>query len=282
MRKMVEIFYTERNFSVPMLKRRVAAVLAILISTTQSNGLAAKSLPEISVEATTAVVYISFKYTDQTTAVKEGFASGVLVSGDGDVLTTYESIRRWNEQSDSNKAAAPLFGQIGSSESPIKMHLHVIAFEPSTDIALLKLSDTSSLRAPAPVCYAKPPIGALIHALGFSGGPNFKPISGNFAGESSTSSAWTGVFVFEAGMSGAPIYNEAGKVVGLVQRGDAVAPTTTDIVPIQRAKSMLANNTSVLENCASSQTQNGACREVPFTDNSKFPPITTTFLDCSN
>ncbi|MGY5777271.1 S1 family peptidase [Rhizobium sp. LEGMi135b] len=219
----------------------------------------AASLTEIVSRDRFSVAYITGDYfDDKTNTVQHGSTgTGFIVSGNGYIITATHVIKDWLNQSDDNRKKFPLFGKIGSKNSSEKIELQVIAADLISDISLLRFADNTKTYQPAPLCFDGDPklvSGSPIYALGFPNDSDLSPVQGSFSNDNNPNGYLEASIAFSPGLSGGPVYNSDGKVVGIVEGGIAFSSTTNFIIPLRWARSILSDRTTATSKCVAGPT----------------------------
>lgn len=117
----------------------------------------------------------------------------------------------------------------------------VVGEDPDADLVLLRLKPGARDEAPLVVSNAPLPIGADIRIVGSPDGAAQTQISGRIASNTVTFDVLDEAIMLSAtvepGMSGSPVLDETGGVVGIVSRGTNVAAQSY-MVPASRLRSM--------------------------------------------
>jgi len=90
----------------------------------------------------------------------------------------------------------------------------------------------------APICLEESDrirMGDSLMAFGFPADQNFQPITGMFGTQNAAGGRWAATSAFTEGMSGGPIYNANGVVVGLIKGGLTNTDAVRFITPIRHA-----------------------------------------------
>jgi S1-C subfamily serine protease len=162
------------------------------------------------------------------------FGTGFLVSSDGLVLTTYHLL---SELGDFEPRTVRIEARIGDRSENARPAAIVDA-SINTDLLLLKLP-------PASDDYTAVSLGTAydhndaedIYTSGFPKSISFITQAGKIqAREGPGGSLWTTNLQFEHGQSGSPVYDDSGKVIGVVKGTEG---TLNYIVPIEFADPLL-------------------------------------------
>jgi hypothetical protein len=223
----------------------VVAVLLAAACAPSSHAFAQE--PTLTDQAQESVVYISFDVTSPTTGAKSTLqGTGFTVSRSGYVLTASHLFRDWGKQTDVDKKHNLIWGSLRDKpgyvpESPMILQIVNLGNVEYEDLALLKLPYSTRGYAPASVCIreadaAKP--GDNFVAFGFPLDQNFQPVPGTLGTTNAPGGRWAAAASFTYGMSGGPVYNNRGIVIGLI-KGGLDSDAVRWITPIQRAISQL-------------------------------------------
>jgi hypothetical protein len=278
--------------------RRLATFVALLSGI--FSPLAAQS-PDLIARGEATTVYITYSFTDpKTGGIVDVFGSGVVVSNHGHVLTAYHVMKEWLRQPATERAKHKLSGSIGSIYAPPGNLILTATQQEQGDFAVLKFGyRPTGGYAAAPICF----YGDLsdladrrFTAFGFPKGKNIQPVPGIFGNSTGeVPGTWSAQSNFIGGMSGGPVFDNRGLVVGIIHGGEG-APVQY-VMPSVRMKSGLADN-NIEARCESVLPGTGAaaapspvagrapvsippnCNEVIFTDSSVFPVKTTKRILC--
>ncbi len=199
-----------------------------------------------------STVYIFFDVIDQATGAKTVVqGTGFVVSRLGYVLTASHLLRDWNKQSKLEKEKYPIRASIGDkpgyvSGSPLNLAVIIPGNPDSEDVALLKLPDPDHNSAqgysPAPICMTSPQeaaMGDTLLAFGFPQGQNIQPVPGVLGTKNADGGRWAAAAAFAEGMSGGPVYDRSGNLIGLIKGGLADTQAVRWITPIRHAENLL-------------------------------------------
>jgi hypothetical protein len=190
--------------------------------------------------------------------------TGFIVSNDGYIVTAAHVLRNWAAQGDDiprEKKAEQLIGRIGSIYSPQKYLLELVSPAPHqlrsfiadgfNDFAILRIRGGGDF-VPTTFCgvrLLKP--GTEVLAVGFPAGYEFNHAPGSISNDSGPGGIWTLNAPIDIGMSGGPLYNKKGQVVGILKGGaerevnvvqggvTTLATTDIPIAPIKYATQLL-------------------------------------------
>lgn len=213
-----------------------------------STSTLAETLEVISEKAKPTTVYLSITYFDKLiNDVKTTEGSGVIISAQGYILTDYHVIQGWLDSSAEEQQKHPLKAHIGGSKFKPEYPIAYDTREKNADIALLHILDPNKYQF-APICYdAGIGAGSPLVAFGYPNDTDFAVVPGNFNNLNGENNRWLATIAFSHGMSGGPVYNDKGYVIGLVYGGTDTA--TNLITPLRWAKSIIENRTTVASAC---------------------------------
>jgi len=232
----------------------IIAILSVFLVSDQV--FAETSLSSIAERDRNAILFISSEYQDAKTGIIQQGPTGTafIVSENGYVLTATHLIKDWLGQTEEDKLKYPLYAQIASRNASEKIQLQVMAADLVGDYTLLKLRDSSKKYTPVQMCfeqYAHLTSGMPVFALGFPNRSDFTPVSGSFSNDNNPQGFFEAAAPFSPGMSGAPVYNNDGVVIGIVQGGYQQSSTTNFVIPLRWARSWLQDRTPAISACAS-------------------------------
>src|SRR4029077_7229119 len=229
------------------MRSATALRVAVLLPCLLWSGHALAQSPNLAKGARESIVYIYFDITDPQTGKKGRVqGTGFVISPSGYVLTAAHVFRSWHEQTDASKAANQIWatrkGKPGYiRESALILNPVNLGDADAEDVALLKLPDDGTYEA-APICLAA---GDGINtndsftAYGFPADQHFQPVPGWFGTQNAPGARWFAASAFTEGMSGGPIYDARGAVVGLVKGGLTDTEAVKYITPIRHASPRL-------------------------------------------
>ncbi len=110
---------------------------------------------------------------------------------------------------------------VNASDSSIKMHAKVIAFDEAMDIAILKISDSAflSLNIPYTINFNYPiELGSYVYSLGFSKNSIVfgEGSISSFTGYNEDSNSVQISIPTNPGNSGSPVFNQYGEIIGII------------------------------------------------------------------
>jgi S1-C subfamily serine protease len=193
-------------------------------------------------KAQESIVYIYFDVTDPTTGAKVTYqGTGFIVSPSGHVLTASHLFRDWVKQNQQDKKNNPIWASLRDKlghvrESPLQLDDMDLGNPDGADVAFLKI-DGHEVYSAAPVCLATPERGDAFFAFGFPGNQGFQFVRGMFGNVDG--GRWTVDADFAPGMSGGPVYDVSGNVIGLVKGGLGDINAVRWVTPISYANDFL-------------------------------------------
>ncbi|OWV61411.1 hypothetical protein ATY75_13325 [Rhizobium sp. N122] len=230
----------------------ICGLLVGLASPSSPQDIPQKKSEELAEIAKETAVYIQASYLDPNTQdVKPGeVGTGFIISKNGYVLTAYHVIKDWELQSPEQKQAHPLVAAIGSKFSS-QVNIDFVDKDTLTDIAILHIRGQPDLPS-ATVCLMNEGLqpGAPIFGYGYANNTDLTPSTGSFSNANGDGGTWLGSANFAHGMSGGPVYNAYGEVVGLIRGKIDFQDATNFITPIRRAKRIVDPVTAWIEQCA--------------------------------
>lgn len=242
--------------------RAVLAIALGLLVLAPHGAVAEPTMEELTAGAEDSLVFIATRYFDPNTGQTKpaGVGSGFVITAGGLVLTAYHVIRDWYLQNDDDKLANPLRVRLGSSHGD-EVDAGVVGVNEQYDVALLKILKPGTYK-PTGVCFATSLVpGEAVVAFGFPSGLERTASPGTFANASADNGRWAVSFNNEEGMSGGPLYDRFGDVVGIIRGTYGGQGASNVVTPVRRAKGLIDEQTSFDEDCrrdAPPTTGNGA------------------------
>ncbi|TGQ74467.1 serine protease [Mesorhizobium sp. M00.F.Ca.ET.186.01.1.1] len=243
----------------------------------------AKTLVELSATAKKTTVFLTVEYVDHlTNTVKRQTGSGVIISENGDVLTASHVVKVWQAQTDEEKQDHRIVGRIGDIHASRSFDMMTKDVPDNPDIALLQFFDQTDPYPTANVCFIqRPATGSTLTAFGFPDHGNFTPATGSFSNAGGDGGLWQVGVPLTEGMSGGPVYDPEGNVVGLVKGAIDFNANVGFVVPVAWSRGVLQARAGVDQKCLTQAAQpqipansevNQTCNEVLFSDMSVSPP----------
>lgn len=210
-----------------------------LTAFSQIAAVQAQSIPSaISQESESTTVKIYAPYLDSNKNLKTETGTGVIVSQSGEILTAYHVVEGWTKLSPEDQKLHPMSVTIGSKFATL-LPISIVVPDTNGDLALLRILAPGKYSS-APLCFLSNfPKGEALYAFAFPNENDLTPLTGIFGTSLAPDGRWTAVAPFDFGASGAPAYNTAGVVIGLIRGGSSV--TSNQITPILWAKGLLEN-----------------------------------------
>lgn len=201
-------------------------------------------------------VMISYDFTDNKTgAIKRATGSGVVISDEGHVLTAFHVVKPWMDQTDAEKDKNPVWGAVGGKYNPKVQLLGPSSREQDPgDFAVFQIgsSPPPGGHLPASICYVRfseVPESKFV-AFGYPLGSEIQPVEGLFGNASGPALTWSASTSFVEGMSGGPVFDKRGFLIGLIRSG--LKPPVQFVTPIAFANSaMVSNSIKVPSTCTS-------------------------------
>lgn len=221
-------------------------VIAILSYTCAISSVFCETSPRVEELSRRSIVYILFDVTDSQGQKERKQGTGFIISPTGYILTAAHLFREWEKQTSASKFDNPIYAWIGGRKNETGESERVLQLinpgNPSyDDIALLKLPDPArDLYPSVRICLsgqAMDKTGDSVKAFGFPLNHSFQPVPVTLGTRSS--GHWAAEGNLSRGMSGGPVYNEKGTVMGLVRAGIPGSDAVNFITPISYAGAML-------------------------------------------
>jgi Trypsin-like peptidase domain len=197
------------------------ATICFVIST--SCAADSKTMGQIYEENRMAVVHVVMKADPSNSNQEPSSGTGFIIGGDGYVLTAKHIISEYK-----NEAVTPITVRIGSLNG-IEVEAEPIPFDIGIDVALLRLRNPIGLglrayRNTARGDSRKIKGGDTLFLAGFNFTSNYAAfpatLSSNLGGGIGGNLLWSVIGAGALfGMSGAPVFDETGSVVGIVKGG---------------------------------------------------------------
>ncbi len=233
----------------------VVAVLLAVVCAANRNAFAKEAT--LTDRAQQSIVYIWFEVTNPATGAKSlVYGTGFIVSETGYVLTASHLFRDWEKQMEVNKKQNLIKGSLRNkeglvTESPLTLEVINPGNAEYEDVALLKLPGAVQSFSVASICLREASAargGDKIMGYGFPQNEPFQGVEGTLGTTNAPRGRWAVSAPFTYGMSGGPVYDKRGFVVGLIRGGIPGTPAVTWITPIQHAIGLL--NQAGYKDCA--------------------------------
>ncbi|MGE0474323.1 MAG: serine protease [Nitrospirales bacterium] len=201
----------------------------------------AQTLPEKWAEkARQSVVFIKIPVTDPIGGGVDNLtATGFIISKDGHILTAQHILKKWLDQSPSQKTENEIKGRVGGNTSDEIYPLTPVSFDDHKDVLLMKLKSDRNDFEPLPLCfYQDISEGSSFVAVGYPLGNDLQVTDGIIGNNNADGGRWAVNSDFTFGMSGGPVFNMNG-VIGIVKGGEEGEPALRWITPIRLASNYL-------------------------------------------
>jgi hypothetical protein len=171
-----------------------------------------------------ATVHIISRKETNTGEIIDEYGTGFIVSKDGYVVTSCHTVDLQiidGNGKNSNKIvqSVEIMGAVGSREGTPEKLGFVTCAQPPIDLALLKFANTFRKRTNIKIdSFAKLSVGDTIASMGYPHDLEFFPRSGTI-GMATSDGTFTVDMTMQPGDSGAPVFSEDLKVVGVVESG---------------------------------------------------------------
>lgn len=216
-----------------------------LIALTTYNSSAAETIVSKMVkDYRNSVVFLRIDKIDEVTGqVTSETATGFIVSKLGHILTSCHSVDKKlrkpsGEIFPTGASEVTVQGSVGSKyAAPEPMTFLQCAGEP-IDLALLRFKNTAAQRTPIPTLVQQPNIGEDIGAMGFPFEADFFARSGTLSSLAADDTLLASM-VLNPGDSGAPVFDNSLRVVGVVEGGYHDGAGIGVIRPIRHAAFLL-------------------------------------------
>ena len=162
--------------------------------------------------------------------------SGVLINQDGHILTAKHVI-----EAGSKERIPAIRGAIGSHSEALRKIEVILHSNSGQDFALLKFLAASNTEF-SKVSVSRDllvPSGGTVFALGFPYKRDIHPLQGNVSNHNGPRGAWQTSLHAHPGMSGGPVFDDSGSLVGLVAGGDPSSPGLDFVLPVRYALDLL-------------------------------------------
>ncbi|HVW54135.1 MAG TPA: serine protease [Rhizobiaceae bacterium] len=200
----------------------------LLVSGAVCGAVAAHATPptEIVANNTRAIVYLQVE--DANGGVLDR-GTGFIVSHDGYIVTAAHLKVEPNQK---------MWAVIGQREG-IRFPLQFREADEDSDTAIWQLPQSASCRYAATLSDKRAKVMDKALVIGFPGKEGLTPAAVDIENTASQLGFYKANGYLEPGDSGAPVFNEAGKVIALVEGGRLPGTNNNDLVPISAAISLL-------------------------------------------
>lgn len=175
--------------------------------------------------------------------------SGFLITSTGYALTASHVLKR--PESCQGYTKSHLSGRIGYSSSGEWLTAQIIKEDKDSDVALIKFVPRNVTYQTTRLCIISthPSHNAKLKGLGFPRGRNFTRLEVAYQNDDGPGGRWVVSSSFTYGMSGGPVINEQGRVVGLIQSGIRGTIVIRYIIPLRFATDLLSRAGSIYQKC---------------------------------
>ncbi len=205
---------------------------------------------KISTKASYSIVYIKIAgIVASNGSIEEKIGTGFVITENGHIITAAHNL---SDAKGADYKSVTITGRLGGKYKGTEIPLFVIEQKKNLDVALLRFPDTGSKFVAADVCLSGDPIvGSKWYAFGFPHDSDFTPLEGNFANVNVSGGRWQASIPLSFGMSGGPIYNKDGYVIGIAKGGLDGTEAVRYVTPINFAKDLLdiASAGKVVKSC---------------------------------
>ena len=219
-------------------------IIGLIALTVHSNTAAETIVTKMVKEYRNSVVFLRIDKTDGVTGqVISETATGFIVSKLGHILTSCHSVDKKlrkpsGEILPKGASEVTVQGAVGSKYAALEpMAFLQCAGEP-IDFALLRFKNTAVQRKPIPTLVQQPDIGESIGAMGFPFEADFFARSGTLSSLEADDTLLASM-VLNPGDSGAPVFDNSLRVVGVVEGGYHDGAGIGVIRPIRHAAFLL-------------------------------------------
>lgn len=230
----------------------IASMLFIIATPSKSQETPSYNLEDLSKLARKSVVYLTVSHVDSNnpknicTKVTQG--TGFIISNDGYLLTASHNLQPPEECE--QHIQLKIEGRIGYRKNKPLFSLAKVGQDDNLDVAILKFSPRGEAFNYATICNSqRMESGKKLAAFGFPKGSGFAPLPTIYSNSDGDAGRWVASSDFTHGVSGGPVYDYTGKVIGMVQGGLKNTPAVRFIVPLRYAANMIALSGEKLENC---------------------------------
>jgi S1-C subfamily serine protease len=188
----------------------------------------------LAVAAKESIAYLTVEVIDTDTGDSSRVTgTGFVVSEQGLIVTASHLFNAWAKQTESNKLAHPIVATLsdspGRGSANINLDMVSLSDPELEDVAILSLpQEPGRTYAHARLCASEEnlvAVGAELTAFGFPYGRLYQPVAVKLGLKSGDH--WNASGALSHGMSGGPVYNSNGYVVGIVRGGLEGDPNST-------------------------------------------------------
>ena len=238
------------------LRRYLFCVFSIIIYSATLITANSTDLAELRIREIESIVLIHIEEESASLKHRSYESTGFIVSTRGDVLTNSPFLRAWMNRpaaADGNRLSIVV--SFKSRYDVVKSYAEVVTSRSDSDVVMLRLRDASRTYRPVPICYINTPApGSRLYAMGFPMEQDLSLVEGSFESDAGPGGSWEVMAPINAGMNGAPVFDEKGFVVGIVERNVVSGTHISLVFPLRRVKSLIEDMTDSLPSCGSGLT----------------------------
>jgi S1-C subfamily serine protease len=176
--------------------------------------------------------------------------TGFLISDSGYVLTAHHNILF---RSEVPYTSGRRIMAVASTGGGVAVEALVIKSDPELGLSLLRLTGKSDEALPfLPLCAnPKPRAPARLYAFGFPDNQQFASRDGPFDSTDGLLGRWQTGISASPGMSGGPVTNEAGMVMGIMESGTGGPGERSSVTPVQWSMPLASIAFAKMTDCGS-------------------------------
>jgi hypothetical protein len=190
-------------------------------------------IAEIQKSTRNSIVFITAKVTLDNGYVKEFGGTGFIVDNCGHILTCSHVVPKSGEYGKNIEVLGAIGGRY---EHQYK--LYVGPRDPESDLVVLQLPQSVEAK-PLDWAPAEATVGTDIVALGFPEDQDLQPAEGIIQATAGDQGNWKTSANFNHGMSGGPVFNKSGKILGFVEGAQEELNGVYYLRPISFATNLL-------------------------------------------
>ena len=192
-----------------------------------------------------SIVYLEVTYIDpnnsENVCSKKIQGTGFIITNEGYVLTVAHNLTPPKECGNFTKRI--IEARVGYRNAvATSISASFINSDDRLDVGLIKLAQRGEPYVQAPLCNIRgnPRPAEKYIAYGFPHGLPFSPLDATYSNPDGIAGRWSMSSDFTHGMSGGPITDLQGRVIGLIQGGLTNTPAVRYVVPISYASNLIA------------------------------------------
>ncbi len=249
-----------------MLRQNVVAAFTLLASlvAAPASGLSQSSPGSgNAIIDRRAVVFIQLECVDPIGIPSEPSGSGFIIEETGYIATAHHVAHCWDPKARSFYLPKKISTRIGSPWEPPERPAEIVRTSEDNDVAILKFRGMPQMYSALQVCSLRNPKPETeFRAAGFPEGREYQPVPVMFG--NSSGRFWSVTAPFIHGMSGGPVADQKGVVVGLVKGGLREVQAVRQIIPIHVVGQMIHDAAGItLRNCEVDPEARGPPRGSP-------------------